>query len=126
MVPSTLFAERCSVAKEWLEDCENKHEECLDYAFVFENDQRSNLPTRFIDLQGLAESESVCLVVHSHLGPTWGRYVTLSHRWPTRSCSWVTTEKNLQARMNRLFISDLPQILQDCVYIVKQLGIRYL
>ena len=126
MVPSTLFTERFSVAKKWLEDCENKHEECLEHALVFENDHKSNLPTRVIDLQGLAEFMSVCLVVHSRPGPTWGRYVALSHRWPIGSCSWVTTEENLQARMNRLSISSLPQTLQDCIYIVDHLGIRYL
>ena len=125
MVPSTLFAERCSVAKKWLEDCENKHKECIEHALVFENDHRSYLPTRVIDLQSLAESESVCLVVHSRPGSTWGRYVALSHRWPTGSCSWVTTQKNLHARMNRLSMSDLPQTLQDCIYVVNQLGIRY-
>ena len=38
----------------------------------------------------------------------------------------MTTEGNLQARMNRLSISDLPQTLQDCIYIVDLLGIRYL
>ena len=126
MVPSTLFAERCSVPKEWLEDCENKHEECIEHALVFENNHKSNLPTRIISLHGLAESASVCLVVHSRPGPRWGRYVALSHRWPTGSCSWVTTQENLQARTNRLPISDLPQTLQDCIYIVNQLGIRYL
>ena len=126
MVQSTLSAERCSVAKKWLGDCETKHEECLEHALVFENNHKSNLPTRVIDLQGLAESAFVCLVVHSHPGPRWGRYVALSHRWPRGSCSWVTTQENLQARTNRLSVSDLPQTLQDCVYIGNQLGIRYL
>ena len=126
MVPSTLSAERCSVAKKWLEDCENKYEECLEHALVFENNHNSNLSTRVIDPQGLAESASVCLVVHSRPGPRWGRYVALSHRWPTGSCSWVTTRENLHARMNNLSILDLPQTLQDYTYVVNQLGIRYL
>lgn len=131
MVPSTLFAERCAVAKKWLKDCENKHEECIEHALVFENDHRSYLPTRVVDLQGLAESKSTCLEVSSRVGPRrgvsrLGRYVALSHRWPTGSCSWVTTKENLHARMNRLSMSDLPQTLQDCIYIVAQLGIRYL
>ena len=41
-------------------------------------------------------------------------------------CSWVTTEANLQARINRLSITDLPQTIQDCIYVVDLLGIRYL
>ena len=126
MRPTMSFAERLAMATKWLEDCENKHEECIEHALVFENNHKSNLPTRVIDLQGLAESASVCLVVHSHPGPRWGRYVALSHRWPTGPCSWVTTQENLHARKNRLPISDLPQTLQDCICIVNQLGIRYL
>ena len=125
MVPPTFFTERFSIAKKWLEDCENEDEECIEHARVFENNHKSNRPIRLIDLQGLAESASVCLVVHTHPGPTWGRYVALSHHWPAGSCSWVTMQENLYARMNRLSVSDMSQTLQDCIYIVNQLGIRY-
>jgi len=126
MDPATLFAARFSIAQEWLDDCENKHEGCLDHALVFENDHKSILPTRVIDLEGLAESASVCLVTHSDWGPTWVRYAASSHRWPTGSCSWVTTVENLRARMNGLSKSSLPQTLQDCIHVMGQLGIRYL
>ena len=126
MTPTTSLAERFSIAKKWLEDCENKHKECIDHALVFENDHKSYLPTRVIDLQGMAGSASVRLEIRSHPESTWGKYAALSHRWPTGPCSWVTTEANLQARISRISISDLPQTIQDCIYVVDQLGIRYL
>ena len=91
MTPATSIAERFAIAKKWLEDCENNHEECIDHALVFENDHKSYLPTKVIDLQGMAVSASVRLEVRSHAEPTWGRYAALSHRWPTGPCSWVTT-----------------------------------
>ena len=38
----------------------------------------------------------------------------------------VTTAANLQARIDILLISDMPLTIQDCIYVVDQLGIRYL
>ena len=82
MKSATSSAERSSIAKKRLEDCENKHEECINHALVFENDHKSYLLTRVIDLQGVADSASVRLEIRSHPEPTWGRYAALSHRWP--------------------------------------------
>lgn len=111
MTPATSLAERFSIAKKWLDDCENKHEECIDHALVFENKHKSYLPTRVIDLQGIADSASVRIEMRARPEITWGRYAALSHRWPVGPCSWVTTEANLQARIDKISISELPQTI---------------
>ena len=123
MEPATFFTERYSVAKKWLEDCENEHGECIEHALVFQKGHESFLPTRYLDLWTLAEFGCVRLVQHHDGGPTWRRYATLSHRWPTGPISWVTTEENLEARMNGLSVSSLPRTIQDCIRVVIRLGI---
>ncbi|KAH0547711.1 hypothetical protein FGG08_000200 [Glutinoglossum americanum] len=98
-------------AQDWIDDCINNHRGCS-------KPTPSPLPTRIIKLldgDGLKLSDD----------EERGQYATLSYCWggPQTFC---TTVGNLEDRKRGFRLSDLPQTLQDAVYLTRRLGLSFL
>jgi hypothetical protein len=100
-----------------MRDCENNHPHCRSAA------ASTTLPPRVLDVSGSSDSSAVRL--YESAENEQGRYATLSYCWggPQES---QTTLANLQARLSSMSLAELPQTLQDAVYITRELGIQYL
>ena len=100
-----------------MSDCENNHPQCRSAA------ANTTLPPRVLDVSGSLDSNEVRLYESSE--NEQGRYATLSYCWggPQES---QTTLANLQTRLSGMSVAELPQTLQDAVYITRELGIQYL
>lgn len=78
-----------------------------------------DLPTRCIEIgqEGLKIKSTAGLR---------GAYVTLSHRWTTKTATCSTTADNLEERLSYLYMDGWPQAFQDAVTVTRRLGIPYL
>jgi hypothetical protein len=111
-IPSSDHAIRKIQA--WLAVCQSRY-----------NCQEDNFspPDRLIYV-GRLEAPSLRLVLTDASHQSC-RYVALSYCWGT-STSHVTTQGNLRSKMVSIKEDELPQTLQDAVYITRQLSLQYL
>ncbi|KAK7885371.1 hypothetical protein LTR67_010549 [Exophiala xenobiotica] len=106
------------LARKWIEECASQHPGCAQ--------QSSGVwfPTRLIDLRWMRDSQKeirVVRLVSSKAGETRlndpqfeGRYVTLSHRWGTRTFTKLTEEK-LPEFQEEILVRDLPRTFRDAI-----------
>lgn len=114
---TTGDSEALRQAAEWLAECQSSHDECRvsDAAFV---------PSRLLYLgPKQTESNIVELVeLPEHAVP----YAALSHRWTEETPTKSLLTSNLPGRkQNGMHIAELPQMMQDVVFVLRQLGIEY-
>lgn len=97
-----------------MDECEQHHGGCMSEAQI---EGETVLPDYVVDTQKL------CLVKgDGHRA----RYATLSYCWGSQPQPERTTTKNLESQLERIKVMELPQTLQDAIYTVRELDIRYL
>ncbi|KAK3342020.1 heterokaryon incompatibility protein-domain-containing protein [Lasiosphaeria hispida] len=105
-----------SLARGWIHDCLNNHEECTKTT-------DSLLPSRVLDL-GSADGLNLRLLVNER-GEHRGSYATLSHCWGT-SQPLKLLKANYSEFRGRIRYQELPRTFQDAVVATRSLGLRYL
>jgi hypothetical protein len=106
--------------KDWITACDKSHPRCWYSISGVKIKYKPPLPTRVIDVGD--SREAVRLVISNQMA---ARYVALSHCWGGSShCR--TTKSCLEQRKNAIKIMELPKTIQDAVFIVRKLGLRYL
>lgn len=107
------------VVKNWLDYCDQKHP--CGPSLQFRNNVKSRLPTRLLDV-GVDGDSMIRLWVTG--AEDTGEWVALSHRWGSRHFS--TTTETLQAHLDGMDLSSLPNTFKDAVTVTRALGRRYL
>jgi hypothetical protein len=121
---------------DWVEVCNDHHQDCLQATR-----NKTQLPTRLLDLDTLPKGTDLkgppgdsryplkdrafSLVENSP--DSEGRYIALSYCWG-KSLPFTTTSRNLQKHkeVGGIKYTQLPKTLQDAIFLVRYLGIRYL
>jgi hypothetical protein len=121
---------------DWVEGCNDHHQDCLQ---SMRNE--SQLPTRLLDLDALPKGtdleglpdgprdllkNTLFSLVENSPGSE-GRYIALSYCWG-KSLPFTTVTSNLQKHKEAggIEYTQLPKTLQDAIFLVRYLGIRYL
>ena len=108
--------------QEWQSDCVAGHHKC---GLQVELDVSGRtLPTRLLDVGCVPDQASIKLVQTSSLAASTS-YITLSHRWGSRSGFKLTNER-LAEYQDKILLRDLPPTFADTVHLVRKLGTRYL
>ncbi|CZR51356.1 uncharacterized protein PAC_01231 [Phialocephala subalpina] len=100
--------------KKWIECCSTLHLRCG------KPENEPMLPTRVSDVT--KEGSDPFL---KETKGAYGKYVTLSHRWPDVLISQTTT-KSLNNNHRAIALADMPSPFQDTVDVCRKLGIQYL
>lgn len=98
------------VAKSWLSDCLNNHQNCPKLM------PPPPLPTRVIDVR----APNLCLGVGIQ-----APYAALSYCWG-KVRQFTTTTHNLNANLKSINLPDLPKSIQDAITATRELGLHYL
>jgi hypothetical protein len=115
--PSTASDEVMALLLQWLTTCSEKHKMCK----VRPTDA-SWLPTRLLDI---GRAGDLLRVVNTSDEKVEGRYMTLSHRWGTRTPLAFT--ESTKATLQSGFSEDLlPATFRDAIKVTRFLGIRFL
>lgn len=109
--------------QEWYHNCLKSHLKC---AKTGEDTNGFKYPTRLIDA-GPRNNEQWRLRITSQdpLEPIGAEYVTLSHRWGLSPFFQLNSSTINRFRAG-VPDSILPKTFRDAIYIVRQLGVRYL
>jgi hypothetical protein len=98
-----------------------------------------SLPTRLLDLQLLPNRNTIlthkgdwrllfklksCKLIQNAAGER-GQYVALSYCWGNH-LAYTTTKDNIERHKRMIPFSDLPRTLQDAMFLVRYLGLRYI
>ncbi|KAJ4982698.1 heterokaryon incompatibility protein [Stagonosporopsis vannaccii] len=120
----------------WLRVCSGEiHENCPQL------EETKRLPTRLLDLSKLPRRQDMinqsqqwhamfqkgsCRLVETMPGST-GQYVALSYCWGSHvPCKTVSANLELHKENGGIKFTQLPQTLQDAVFLVRYLGLNYL
>ncbi|KAK0644290.1 heterokaryon incompatibility protein-domain-containing protein [Cercophora newfieldiana] len=106
-------SEALTQAARWLGECREKHVKChkVDETFV---------PTRLLRIGG-HETMALCEKVSGHIN-----YAALSHHWSEETQAVILKTTNIEQRkIDGITISDLPQMMQDVVAVLRGLKIDY-
>ncbi|KAH7073510.1 heterokaryon incompatibility protein [Paraphoma chrysanthemicola] len=120
LTESTKSAETLSIARNWIEECSAKHQQCNTFMR-----EQGWYPTRLLDCGPFEDSEQCCRLIETDTISFNGPYMTLSHCWGRTDCLKLTTDNYTQL-LHRISSHLLPQLYQDAVYITRHFGIRYL
>ena len=106
--------ESIAQARQWIYECLLEHDDCPDPA-------DSALPTRLVEIL-----DDERLILHENSSRTErGTYTTMSYRWGGPQ-TFATTTDTYESHIREGFkVSDLPQTLQDGVFLTRRLGLRY-
>ncbi|PQE19070.1 heterokaryon incompatibility protein [Rutstroemia sp. NJR-2017a BBW] len=102
----------------WCGDCTRDHEPCSRT-----NNDETWLPSRVIDVGPL--DGPVQLKLLETRGCT-GKYITLTHRWTTKTEASGTTAANLERRMWSIDINELSKTFRDAIDVTRKLHVQYL
>jgi hypothetical protein len=115
IIGNTSCAEALALAKKWISNCDETHEDCRQ-------DNTSLLPTRVLDLEDPNAGDKISLYTTANEP---ARYICLSHCWGNQNL--LKTEKgSFSARNEGIKWGDLPKTFQDAVTMTRALGVRYL
>ena len=114
LTASTGSDESLLLASHWLRDCLRNHPECKS--------RRGEqwYPPRLLDV-GATNVRLVQTAEHKPTGP----YVTMSHCWGEKKL-FVLTQENKGRLETGIPLSVLGRNFRDTIYVVKQLGFRYI
>ncbi|KAG5657777.1 hypothetical protein KAF25_007810 [Fusarium avenaceum] len=116
--PSDLVDTTLGAIKQWLERCDQDHDQCkyaIDTAWK---------PTRLLHISPKLGSPNIRLVEGADI-PDQVEYVTLSHRWG--SASHIQLKKdNLESFKTSMALDNLSCTFNDACEIVRKLGHEYL
>jgi hypothetical protein len=111
--------EAFDMAHDWISKCvQGQHRSCPP-------SKESELPSRVIDIKPSYEEEVAAISLHIASPGQRDHYIALSYCWGHAQTFFLTTE-NLDSLQVSIKLGDLPQTLQDAVYVTKRLGFRYL
>ena len=99
-----------------MQTCEASHPNCP-------KPKETILPKRVLELSPANSPTSLRLLITDR---SWGTYACLSYCWGTTSQPLKLISSNLSALTNGISISILPRSIQDAIFTVRQLGLRYL
>lgn len=108
-----------NLAKLWLQDCEENHPECRQYANSPVSTTSPAPPSHLIEIMP-SSPPKLRLVETAGLNPC-PRWVTLSHCWGSHPI-FCTTEANLAENLVDIPLSVLPRTFQDAVSVTITLG----
>lgn len=117
----------------WLDECDNKHENCQQGVWQYSSLTTSPLPTRLIDVGDLFHHPR--MVITSSLrqlqapGNIDARYIALSYCWGSPDDSRTllrTTGESLTSRLESIPMDVMPQTFQDAVTTARALQIPYI
>lgn len=109
------------VARGWMDECAEKH------SCSTSTENAPFLPRRLIDVSIPDTTDT--LQLYETAGKTSSiSYCTLSYCWgaPTKHTQDPTTTLNLQQRLLGFSLRQLPQTIQDAVFVTQALGVQYL
>lgn len=122
LTPSSRDPQCFEKTRAWIQECKTRHPEC-------ETSPRSNQedagawPRRLVDTGPLDAEPSLRLVEDV----AKVEYCALSYCWgPDPSKNLTTTVASYDQHKRQILTSDLPQTLQDAVFICRKVGCRYL
>lgn len=107
--------------QDWIATCNESHPRCRYSLSGVKMNHKAVVPTRIIDV-GKESLEEVRLVVSNQMAR---KYVALSHRWGGSS-HYCTTVSNLEQHKIAIDVTGFPKTIQDAIFIVRRLGLRYL
>jgi hypothetical protein len=113
------FMTRCSLIRNWLQECRANHTDCLAGPSL-----EIKLPVRLIDIGQSLGHISMSLVSVTELDSP--RYVALSHCWGDPSLVLSTTRAKVAEFNHHINIGALPQTFRDAVAITQAINVRYL
>jgi hypothetical protein len=121
---------------DWVEGCNEHHLDCLQ-----STRNENQLPTRLLDLDALPKGtdlerlpgdsrellKDTAFSLVENSSDSEGRYIALSYCWG-KSLPFTTITRNLQKHkeVGGIKYTQLPKTLQDAIFLVRYLGIRYL
>jgi hypothetical protein len=104
----------------WMNVCTDNHDQCARARISSSHQDEDFVPSRLIkigmDLTSVTQLTSLTTPV---------RYAALSYCWGSTN-QLVTTTSNVSARYQQLHSANLPQTLQDAIFMTKALGLEYL
>ncbi|KAH8197000.1 hypothetical protein TruAng_008820 [Truncatella angustata] len=105
--------EPLSLAKLWLDDCLQSHEQCR-------NKKHYAMPTRLLSI-----GNSTTKLVETAALQTAPRYATLSYRWGDQQFTTLTSD-NYDLFLRGIANENLPQTFQDAIHIARRLGLDFI
>ncbi|KIJ14487.1 hypothetical protein PAXINDRAFT_115801 [Paxillus involutus ATCC 200175] len=109
-----------SLAREWLHQCLQGHDKCMEAAGAGQTKVR---PSRLIDVG--ADGRDPKVVTTQGLNDTEPVYLTLSHCWGGADILRLLVE-NLDSLTVGIPMSALPTTFQDSIHITRKLGYQYI
>ncbi|KAK4447339.1 HET-domain-containing protein [Podospora aff. communis PSN243] len=106
-----------TLARSWLEMCEEKHPECRSKNFTPE------LPAYVVDV--VPDSATVTARLYKTAVGEKAKYLSLSYCWGDEG-QLTTTKENREAHMKSLPVDRLGLTIQDAITTTRRLGFRYL
>ncbi|KAF4994523.1 hypothetical protein FGRMN_5732 [Fusarium graminum] len=110
--------------RSWLETCRDHHETCNKSAALVEDDEkRTVLPTRLIDISRMAEG----LVILADTKGQRGNYSALSYCWGERPEENIkTTKDKLFEHQTAIRTETLSRVFKDAIKTTNEVGLHYL
>lgn len=92
--------------------------------------QTKDLPTRLLDLEG-PDPDYIKLIPTEQISQSTGHpkripYAALTYCWGDNNNTLQTTPSKLQQHLSAIQIADLPRTLRENIWVVRDLGLRYL
>jgi hypothetical protein len=112
--------------REWVANCGSEHQKCRQHpteTSKCENERRTNIPTRLIDVGSIKDCPPRSRLVNTNGIPK--RYVALSHRW-AQTRTLETTADNIASLRIELPEKNISPTFRDAIEVTRQLGFRYL
>lgn len=120
---SVSFPQRLPVINEWMDECFEKHPDCIQRGDGF-------LPTRLLDV-GKTIGSKVRLVNSKDipsltLPGKYPKFLALSHCWGKSGPSLVLCSSTMDILSTGVELADLPRTFRDASRVTQMLDIRYL
>jgi hypothetical protein len=117
---STCSEGTLGLAKRWLENCMETHDECQA---AFRDSQF--VPTRLIEIKGSYDNEPQIRLRKGKALRFGATYATLSHCWGSYM-PFKLTCANLKSCMTSMPIQDISQVFQDAIRLAFRWNIRFI
>ncbi|KAK3312702.1 heterokaryon incompatibility protein-domain-containing protein [Apodospora peruviana] len=121
---STSSEKSISRAREWMDRCHRSHRSCattMDGSGDGGDNSTARLPDRVVHI---ISANKIRVAESSTITPEAG-YACLSHRWSPETEAVSLKRANLETYKRGVHISSLPQMFQDVMGAVNQLGLEY-
>jgi Heterokaryon incompatibility protein (HET) len=121
-VPHTKSDESNETIRTWIDECLNRHPECVDIQSARIKNQL--LPSRLVHIGPQQDPCRIKICTSAHLNSAV-RYATLSHVWGT-SRHLTLTSKNKEKLQRGISMTELPGTFRHAVELTESLSLQYL